>query len=68
MRTAVQKKIHAFANKLNINKILLDIDIMQISENEHIFLLLYKLFRKKWEHEHLFLRYFEEEWFNKNRN
>lgn len=68
MRRTVQKKLQTLTQKENINKILTDINAIQISENEQVFLIAYKHFVKKWAHESEFLKYFQEEWFEKNQN
>jgi len=68
MRKAVKTKAETLSQKENVNKILTDIDSMQISKDENTFLLAYKLFLKKWKHEVSFLKYFQKEWHNKNKN
>ncbi|XP_077298239.1 uncharacterized protein LOC143919681 [Arctopsyche grandis] len=68
MRRAVYKKAQVLVEKIHVDKILADIDAIQISENQNTFIKAYELFRKKWENEPIFLKYFQREWYHKNRN
>ncbi|XP_077282967.1 uncharacterized protein LOC143908979 [Arctopsyche grandis] len=68
MRRAVNKEAQVLVKKTHVDKILADIDAIQISENQNTFIKACELFLKKWEDEPIFLKYFQTEWYHKNRN
>lgn len=69
MKKNVQKKAEQLVRpKENIFQILEDIDILQLSQNEEIFEKASCMFVVKWEKQNDFIKYFQKEWLELNRN
>jgi len=68
MRKNVTKKVEKYCHKNLVPEIFTDLDQLQLSNSEHIFLKASNLFIDKWSHQDAFIKYFKEEWLEKNQN